>query len=148
MIINHNYLPQPSTLSLSPSHFSFQLSAFQRFRVSAFRWSRPQPSTLNFSAVAIVCCCKELPRPPFGIASRHESVKSEDRHAHARQHITSAGPFQRAGVVVGMCRVHWHHSTLPHVFRPPGVAKSPPCISVHQRTVDLPHRAKIIPQIP
>jgi hypothetical protein len=38
----------------------FQLSAFS---VSAFRWSRPQPSTLNFSAVVIVCCCKELPRP-------------------------------------------------------------------------------------
>jgi hypothetical protein len=45
----------------------FQLSAFS---VSAFRWSHPQLSTINAQLpdVAIVCCCKELLRPPFGIA--------------------------------------------------------------------------------
>ena len=56
----------------------FQLSAFS---VSAFSRSalnphpstfdtplNPQLSTLNFSVMVIVCCCKELPRRPVGIA--------------------------------------------------------------------------------
>jgi hypothetical protein len=51
-IINHHTddnQPQSSASALNPQPFPvpFQLSAFQRFSVSAFRWSRPQPSTIN-----------------------------------------------------------------------------------------------------